>query len=75
MKVRATRQGFWGGVLRERGAILDWPDNERLPSWVEPVDKPVAPAPVEEERGAPNPVQAAGTWREPAQPDEGGEEI
>jgi hypothetical protein len=74
VKVRATRQGFWGGILHERDAILDWPDNERLPSWVEPVDKPPAPKPVEE-RGAPNPVQAAGTWQDPAPPEETEEEI
>ena len=40
MKVKATKQGFFGGHLKNVGDEFDVPDGTKG-SWLEPVEKPV----------------------------------
>ncbi|MDX0262432.1 hypothetical protein GOC60_14710 [Sinorhizobium meliloti] len=36
-KVRALMKGYVGGVLREHGEVFEWPEGNKVGSWVEPV--------------------------------------
>ena len=37
VKVRATTKGYVGLVLREAGEVFDWPECDKVGSWVKPV--------------------------------------
>lgn len=37
VKVRATAKGYVGGVLREPGDVFEWPEADKVGSWVKPV--------------------------------------
>lgn len=37
VKVRALTKGYVGGVIRETGEVFDWPEGNKVGSWVKPV--------------------------------------
>lgn len=37
VKVRAITKGYVGGMLREIGDVFEWPEGNKVGSWVKPV--------------------------------------
>lgn len=37
VKVRALSKGYVGGMIREQGEVFDWPEGNKVGSWVKPV--------------------------------------
>lgn len=43
MQCRVLRPGFYGGILRERGTTMEWPEGVAVPPWLQRLE-PEPPA-------------------------------
>lgn len=70
MKIRTLRAAFVDGVLKDQGAIFEWPNDRPVPRWAvvveaAPTPSSLAPESIDAPQDALNREATAGGWSKP----------